>query len=125
MTISDYFTFQLQLATKDEDSVCFYAQLQFLVYAKLPAHPDLGTKEDISALLAIVRICDTSGDATRSRVWYQKLGDFQAVHVNTIQNVVGRVKVGNRWGIVDVSLSCERTSFIAVEDVDPDESDGE
>jgi hypothetical protein len=61
-------------------------------------------------------MCDTSGDATRSRVWYSKLKKSQFVHVGTIQCVVGRVKVGNKWGIIDTSIEGKRTSFVDADD---------
>jgi hypothetical protein len=40
-------------------------------------------------------------------VWYQDMGTVRAFDIATIDCVVGRVKVGNRWGIVDRSFGLE------------------
>ena len=40
-------------------------------------------------------------------VWYQEMGKVQAFDIATIDCVVGRVKVGNRWGIVDRSFGMQ------------------
>jgi hypothetical protein len=91
--------------------------MHYVVRAVLPANENLGLQEDLEALLAWVSFCDTRGDATTDLVWYNKLKKPTFVHVATIQCVVGRVKVRNRWGIIDTSIHCSRTSFFGT-DVD-------
>ena len=59
---------------------------------------------DIMGILAIVSLCHTNGeDATKSPVWYDEknMGSVRAFSVRAIDCVVGRVRVGDRWGIVD------------------------
>lgn len=112
---------ELLVPTQTEDGLhdivkCFYAQLHYIVKAVLPVHDTLGIQEEFRGLLALVSICDASGDATRSQVWYSKLKKPQFVHVGTIQCVVGRVKVENRWGIIDTSIEGKRTSSIDADD---------
>jgi hypothetical protein len=112
-----YLQLELLVPTQTEDGLhdvvkCFYAQLHYIIKAILPVHDTLGIQEEFRSLLALVSICDTSGDATRSQVWYNKLKKPQFVHVGTIQCVVGRVKVENRWGIIDTSIEGKRTSFV-------------
>lgn len=104
-------------------STCFYAQVHYVVKAILPADDILGIHEDYEALLAFVSICDTSGDATRSRVWYTRLKKPQFVNVGTIQCVVGRIKVGNRWGIIDTRLEASWTSFVDADDAAEEQDD--
>jgi len=100
---------------------CFYAQLQYVIHAKLPADNRFGLHQDYEALLALVNICDGKGDATQGPVWYKRLKSRSFVHVGTIQCLVGRIRVGNRWGIIDTSLHCMRTSFVSADDEDDDE----
>ena len=94
-----------------------YGQVQYFFRAVLPVSRSLKTKEEHQELLAIVQWCrDAEGDATKSRIWYESMGVFQAVNVATIQCPVGRVQVGNQWGILDISYECARTSFVEEED---------
>lgn len=99
---------------------CFYGQMHYIIRAVLPAKVEFGLEHDYEALLALVSFCDAKGDATRDLVWYSKLRSPEFVHVATIQCVVGRVKVGNRWGIIDTSVHCSRTSFFGSDDEDDD-----
>ena len=81
-----------------------YGQVHFYAYITLPAHPSLGIAKDRTDILAIVSFCWTDGeDAARGPVWYREgsLESIRAVSARAIDGVIGRVKVGNRWGIVD------------------------
>ncbi|CAE6475319.1 unnamed protein product [Rhizoctonia solani] len=74
-------------------------------------------------LLAFIQPCDTRGmDATRPEtpvVSYEDMLTPHMVHLNTIEAVIGRVRRGNRWAIVDRNRSGIRTHF--VDDNDPRE----
>ena len=62
-----------------------------------------------SAILALVTLCKTNGnDASLTPVWYTDMEKVRAFDIATIDCVVGRVKVGNRWGIIDRSLGSQR-----------------
>jgi len=81
-----------------------YGQVQFYAFVTLGAHPSLGTATDITEILAIVSICHTNGeDATQCLVWYDEknMGSIRAFSTRTMDCVVGRVKAGDQWGIVD------------------------
>ena len=73
----------------------------------LPAHPNIKIKEDVQEILALVRMCNTKGeDASINPIRY-KNGDMGAVcafSMATIDCVIGRVKMGKWWGIVDRSI---------------------
>jgi hypothetical protein len=93
----------------------FYVQLLYVANVTYPA---TSTNRASSALLAIANWCKyTKGDATRERVWYTEMGLHQAINVATVQCVVGRVQVGRRWGILDLSYGYARTVFLE----DPEE----
>ena len=47
-------------------------------------------------------------DASLVPVWYQEMGLVRAFDIATIDCVVGRVKVSDRWGIIDQSFGSER-----------------
>lgn len=81
-----------------------YGQVHFYAYVTLKAHPNLGMASDITEILAIVSLCRTNGeDATKMPVWYNEknMGSIRAFSARAIDCVVGRVKAGDRWGIVD------------------------
>ncbi|PVF91126.1 hypothetical protein CPB86DRAFT_720040 [Serendipita vermifera] len=91
----------------------FYGQLLYVVHVTYPRLRGPPT----SVLLGIVQWCkDTEGDATHERVWYSEMGLHQAINIATVQCVVGRVKVGRRWGILDLSFGCARTTFLEDEE---------
>ena len=53
-------------------------------------------------------LCKTNGeDASLRPVWYRDMETVRAFDIATIDCVVGRVKVGNRWGIIDRSLGSQ------------------
>jgi hypothetical protein len=86
-----------------------YGQVQSYVYVTLPAEPCLKIDRDSTAILVLVTLCKTNGeDASQAPVWYHEMELVRAFDIATIDCVVGRVKVGNRWGIVDRSLGSER-----------------
>jgi hypothetical protein len=93
----------------DKQIVC-YGQVQSYIYITLPAEPRLKTDRDSSALLALVTLCKTNGkDASLAPVWYQEMEKVRAFDIATIDCVVGRIKVDNRWGIIDRTLGSQRT----------------
>ena len=89
-----------------DKSVISYGQVQFYAYVTLRAQPNLGMATDIMKILVIVSLCHTKWeDATKGLVWYEEktMGSIRAFSARTIDCAVGRVKVGDRWGIVDRS----------------------
>ena len=84
-----------------------YGQVQAYIHMTLLANPNIKIKEDVPAIMALVWMCNTKGeDASVKPIWY-KDGDMEAVRafsVATINCVIGRVKIGKWWGIVDRSF---------------------
>jgi len=71
-------------------------------------------------LLGLVRLCkDAVGDASNRPVWYEKMGNVIGVNISTIQCAAGRIKVGQRWDILDLNYGYVSTMFI------DDEEDGD
>ena len=59
---------------------------------------------DLTEILAITSLCHTNWeDATKGLVWYQEknMGSIRAFSARTVDCVVGQVKVGDHWGIMD------------------------
>ena len=89
-----------------DKSVFSYGQVQFYAYVTLRVQPNLGMATDITEILAIVSLCRTNWeDTTKGPVWYEErsMGSIRAFSARAIDCAVGRVKVGDRWGIVDRS----------------------
>lgn len=86
-----------------------YGQVQSYLHVTLPAEPRIETRRDSTAILALVRLCKTDGeDASLVPVWYKDMESVWAFDIATIDCVVGRIKVGDRWGIIDRSFGSER-----------------
>ena len=63
-----------------------------------------------TAILALVMLCKTNReDASWVPVWYHKMELVHAFNVVTIDCIIGQVKVGNCWGIINCSLGSECT----------------
>ena len=93
---------------RDMRTVC-YGQVQSYIHVTLPAEPRLKTGTNSTALLALVMLCKTNGkDASMEPVWYQEMETVRAFDIATIDCVIGRIKVGDRWGIVDRSYGSQR-----------------
>jgi len=87
-----------------------YGQVQSYVLVTLPAMPYLKTICDSTAILALVMLCKTNGkDVTLVLVWYQDMGTVQAFDIAMINCVIGQVKDGSHWGIIDQSFGLEHT----------------
>jgi len=101
-----------------------YAHMEHIIICKLPAIPSptgrqLAPTPPTSNILALVTILDTSParvDAVYDPVWYKKTGARRVVDIGTIQCLIGRIRVGNQYGIVDRSYGAERTEFLGTED---------
>ena len=97
----------------DPELRVLYGQLLYIARVTLPATEDIGLRRDCDALLGMVRLCkDAVGDASIRPVWYKDMGNMIAVNISTIQCGVGRVKVGDKWGILDLNYACANTTFL-------------
>ena len=105
--------------------VC-YGQVEFFALVTLKAHSTFGLQKDISNIVAMVRICKTTGeDASKVPVWYKDgdLGGIRALDVATIESVVGRVRVGKKWGIIDRSYGFQQAIMHGMEEVEYESED--
>jgi hypothetical protein len=70
-------------------------------------------RQECDVLLGMVQLCkDAIGDALIRPVWYKDMGNKIAVNISTIQCAVGRVKVGEKWGILDLNYACANTTLL-------------
>jgi hypothetical protein len=93
---------------RDKQVIC-YRQVHSYIHVTLPTKPRLKTDHESTAILALVTLCKTNGeDVSWVLVWYHKMELVRAFDVVTIDCVIGRVKVSDRWGIIDRSLGTER-----------------
>jgi hypothetical protein len=91
----------------------FYGQLLYIARVTLPANRKIQMRRECDVLLGIVQLCkDAIGDASIRPVWYKDMGNKIAVNISTIQCAVGRVKVGDKWGILDLNYACANTTFL-------------
>jgi hypothetical protein len=100
----------------------FYGQLQYILECSLPRSSKLGLPKSKRFLLAVIVPCITEGkDATCELTTYGRVSTSIVIDLQTIGCVVGRVKRGKTWGIVDRSGELARTVFVDQQDIDEDE----
>lgn len=91
----------------------FYGQLHCIIDVILPVSRALALTEPKRHLLALVEPSSTRGkDATREVTTYEATTAPVIVDLRTIENVIGRVKRGNEWGIIDRGGDFARTVFV-------------
>jgi hypothetical protein len=99
----------------------YYGQLQYVTHVTLPANRRIRLREDCDVLIGMVTLCkDAIGDASLHPVWYSEMGNLITVNISTIQCAVGRIKVGQKWGILDLNYGCTSTTFMDDEGDDED-----
>jgi hypothetical protein len=94
----------------------FYGQLCHLFSIQFEsACPDLGMDGPTTIILAAIRTCvldDNESDFNGLDIHhYSKYGALHFLDINTVQCLVGRVKDGNGWALVDRSGSLARSVF--------------
>lgn len=96
----------------------FYGQLQYIVELTHHGRDDIQPPIPISGsiLLACIQPCITNGkDATQELTSYRRMSTTIFVDLKTVECVVGRVKRGQDWFIIDRSGDFARTVFIEPE----------
>jgi hypothetical protein len=94
-----------------------YGRLDFILALTLPADPDFDIDTPQLHILAhITEAKDADGDATTEFISYTQLGRSFILDIQSIENVVGRVKThgmreSGEWVIVDRSNGMCRTVF--------------
>ena len=89
----------------------FYGQLQHLFVINFSAATRLELNLDndsMTVILAAIRTCDLEDDATTAGLdfhYYSRTGALHFVDATSIQCLVGRVKDGSKWAIIDRSGS--------------------
>jgi hypothetical protein len=102
----------------------FYGQLQhlFVVNFSASARLDLNLDDnETTIIVAAIRTCDVDDDVTPIGLdihYYSHTGALHFVDANNIQCLVGRVKDGNKWAIIDRSGSLARAVYVEEDDDD-------
>ncbi|THH18872.1 hypothetical protein EW146_g2190 [Bondarzewia mesenterica] len=91
----------------------FYARLQHIFVIQLPANTDLGFTTPETVILAALSPCKIDAEhGTLDIHYYSKENStLDIVDIQCIQCVVGRIKDGSRWAIIDRSGSLARAIF--------------
>lgn len=95
----------------------FFGQLQHIFVVKLDESPQLGLTEKTTLILAAIRVCADPQLRDENKVYYySREGHLEIVDMACVQCLVGRVKDGNEWAIVDRSEGCTRPEFVVDDD---------
>jgi hypothetical protein len=91
----------------------FYSQLQYILECDLLCHTELGIPDGHKYLLAVIVPCITnSKDTTWEATTYHTTSTAIVINLQVIGCVVGHVKRGQDWGIVERSGDLARTAFV-------------
>lgn len=79
----------------------YFGQLQHIFAVRLPAIIALKLTEPSIIFLAAIRACVVEAFDPLGTQYYSKLGQLAIIDVACLQCVVGRVKAGKLWAIID------------------------
>ena len=100
------------------DSQIFFRQLQHIFIVSLPASLALGLKIRTTIILAAVHTCfNPRIQSDNGMHYYSREGHLEVVNMECVKCLVGRVKDGKEWAIVDCSGDCARLVFNASEEM--------
>ncbi|EPS93333.1 hypothetical protein FOMPIDRAFT_1136369, partial [Fomitopsis schrenkii] len=96
----------------------FFGQLRYIVVLHFPVCHPLGLREPTTIALAAICSCPIVKSHKDLDIhYYTKEGAIDVVDLTCVQCVIGRVKDGNSWAVIDRSGSLSRAIF-AVEEED-------
>ena len=87
--------------TPDFEEKTFFGQLKCILLLELPPAPRLNLAEPTTLILALIH--EVKATLRNGIYYYKDFGIEEAVDLNTVQCVVGRVKDRGEWGIIDRS----------------------
>lgn len=93
----------------------FYGQLQHVMAVNLPAIASFGLQQPTTLFLAGIRSCALLAENSCGMPYYEKMGHFEVVDMNSVQCLVARIpesKAQKRWAIVDRSSSINRSFYV-------------
>ena len=95
----------------------FFGQLQNIFVVSLKASPTLKLNKRTNLILAVIRTCSNLQiKGENGMFYYSQEGHLEVVDIGCVQCLVGRVKDGNEWAIIDRSESSARPTFVTNEE---------
>lgn len=79
----------------------FFDQLKLVLVLELPLSPQLNLTKPTTVILALIQEAKT--ELKDGIHFYKKFGAEEVIDLKTMQCVVGRVKNGSEWAIIDWS----------------------
>ena len=102
----------------------FYGHLEHIIILRLPPSPAFGPDftQDTTFHLACVSHCDLlrGVDARNTVTMFNNYLAQQYIHMGAIGAVVGLVKQGRHFGIIDRSSELAKPVFVRNEEIDED-----
>jgi hypothetical protein len=95
----------------------FFSQLQNIFVIKLNPSAALKLTKKTTLILAAICACSNPQMKSDNKIYYySQEGQLEVVDMNCVQCLVGQVKDGNEWAIVDHSESYAHPIFVDDED---------
>ena len=95
----------------------FFGQLQNVFVVVLEASSALQLGQNTTLILAAIRSCaDSKMKAENGFYYYSREGPLEVIDLNCVQCLVGRIRDGSGWAIVDRSDGSARPVFAEDDD---------
>lgn len=91
----------------------FYGELLRVIRFQLPSTPSLeGLEEPLELVYAFIHKCNTNLSNDLGQRFYRKMAYCEAVDLNCLKCLVGRMKVGKNWVVIDRSGAVQATFHV-------------
>src|SRR5882757_3298495 len=95
------------------ESGIFFGQLQNIFVIKIPASPALKLESETMLILAAVHTCVNPRMKGENNIYYySRDGHLEVIDMSCVQCLVGQVKDGSEWAIINCSDGCARPVFV-------------
>jgi len=82
---------------------------------QLPQSAELGLEQPTVLVLAGIKSCILTAKNSLEMPYYSDQGRYEVVDITTVQCLIGRIRRGNKWGIIDRSGNLVQTYFVTQE----------
>ena len=99
------------------EPMVFFSQLQNIFMVSLKVSPTLKLNKLTNLILSAIHTCSNPQiKGENGMFYYSQEGHLEVVDIGCVQCLVGRVKDGNEWAIIDHSESSARPTFVTNEE---------
>ena len=101
-------TIQYQVLDINGETVTYYGKLEHITITLPPGHENLQSSGPANSIVALAHMCILKEDDPQLasldiHFFSKERQSFDVIDITSVQCLVGRVKTGNSWAIIDQS----------------------